>query len=174
MLEIVLHLDMVGKARGKQDTVNSMDTGTASPARYRMFIGGEWTEAASGATFESINPYTGRPWALIPRGGRDDVDRAVRAAQHAFTHGDWPKLTATQRGALLRKLADLIAPRARELAEIEVRDNGKLISEMSAQTQYMAQWYYYYGGLADKIETRHLISRERALLHGIEERLGGW
>ena len=128
-----------------------MDT-TASPARYRMFIGGEWTEAASGATFESINPYTGQPWALIPRGGRDDVDRAVRAAQHAFTHGDWPKLTATQRGALLRKLADLIAPRARELAEIEVRDNGKLISEMSAQTQYMAQWYYYYGGLADKIE----------------------
>ena len=76
----------------------------------------------------------------------------MRAAHKAFTDGDWPKLTATQRGALLRKLGDLIAEQARHLAEIEVRDNGKLIAEMGAQTAYMAQWYYYYGGLADKIE----------------------
>jgi aldehyde dehydrogenase (NAD+) len=117
-----------------------------------MFIGGDWTEAASGATFETINPFSGKPWALVPRGGPEDVDRAVRAAHKAFTQGEWPKLTATQRGALLRKLGDLIGPKARYLAEVEVRDNGKLISEMAAQTQYMAQWYYYYGGLADKIE----------------------
>jgi aldehyde dehydrogenase (NAD+) len=117
-----------------------------------MFIGGAWTDAASNASFESINPYTGKAWALIPRAGSEDVDRAVRAAHKAYTDGDWPKLTATQRGALLRKLADLIAPKAKHLAEIEVRDNGKLISEMSAQTAYMAQWYYYYGGLADKVE----------------------
>jgi aldehyde dehydrogenase (NAD+) len=117
-----------------------------------MFIGGEWTDAAAGACFESTNPYTGKAWALIPRGGREDVDRAVRAARNAFTQGEWPRLTATQRGALLRKLGDLIGAKAKYLAEIEVRDNGKLISEMSAQTTYMAQWYYYYGGLADKIE----------------------
>jgi acyl-CoA reductase-like NAD-dependent aldehyde dehydrogenase len=129
-----------------------MDTATGSLTKYKMFIGGEWTDAAAGGYFETVNPYTGRPWALIPRGGSEDVDRAVRAAHRAFTHGDWPRLTATQRGALLRKLGDLIGPKARHLAEIEVRDNGKLISEMAAQTAYMAQWYYYYGGLADKIE----------------------
>src|SRR5688500_3119387 len=129
-----------------------MDTPTPSLARYKMFIGGEWTDAGSGATFESQNPYTGKAWALIPRAGPDDVDRAVRAAHKAFTEGDWPKLTATQRGALLRKLGDLIGPNAKRLAEIEVKDNGKLISEMGLQTQYMAQWYYYFGGLADKIE----------------------
>ena len=129
-----------------------MDTAAGSLVKYRMFIGGEWTDAASGEFFESHNPYTGKPWALIPRAAPEDVDRAVRAAHKAFTHGEWPRLTATQRGALLRKLADLIAPKAKQLAEIEVRDNGKLISEMSAQTAYMAQWYYYYGGLADKVE----------------------
>jgi aldehyde dehydrogenase (NAD+) len=129
-----------------------MDTATGSLTRYKMFIGGEWTDAAGGGQFETVNPYTGKPWALIPHGGPEDVDRAVRAAHRAFTQGEWPRLTATQRGALLRKLGDLIGPKARSLAEIEVRDNGKLISEMSAQTTYMAQWYYYYGGLADKIE----------------------
>jgi aldehyde dehydrogenase (NAD+) len=129
-----------------------MDSPAASLTKYKMFIGGEWVDAASAATFESVNPFTGKPWALIPRAGPADVDRAVRAAHNAFTEGDWPKLTATQRGALLRKLGDLIAPKAKLLAEIEVRDNGKLISEMSAQTAYMAQWYYYFGGLADKVE----------------------
>jgi aldehyde dehydrogenase (NAD+) len=89
---------------------------------------------------------------LIPRGNAEDVDRAVRAARKAFTTGEWPKLTPSKRGALLRKLGDLIADKSKYLAEIEVRDNGKLLAEMSAQTAYMAQWYYYYGGLADKIE----------------------
>jgi (Z)-2-((N-methylformamido)methylene)-5-hydroxybutyrolactone dehydrogenase len=117
-----------------------------------MYIGGEWVDASGGAHFESDNPYTGKPWALIPRGGAQDVDRAVQAARKAFTSGEWPKLNASKRGALLRKLADLISERSKPLAEIEVRDNGKLYAEMSAQTAYMAQWYHYYGGLADKIE----------------------
>src|SRR5215471_7850524 len=66
--------------------------------------------------------------------------------------GPWPKLNATQRGALMRKLGDLIAANAERLAEIEVRDNGKLISEMRGQLNYIPQWYYYFGGLADKIQ----------------------
>jgi aldehyde dehydrogenase (NAD+) len=126
--------------------------GGAKLTKYRMWIGGEWVESASGQHFESDNPYLGKPWAAIPRGSAEDADRAVRAAHRALTSGAWPKLTATQRGALLRKLADLIAPEAKRLAEIEVRDNGKLYAEMGAQTAYMAQWYYYFGGLADKIE----------------------
>ncbi|MGQ0524754.1 MAG: aldehyde dehydrogenase [Betaproteobacteria bacterium] len=129
-----------------------MDTATSGLTRYKMHIGGEWVDAAGGGHFESDNPYTGKPWALIPRGGAQDADRAVQAARKAFTSGEWPKLTASKRGALLRKLADLIGEQSKSLAEIEVRDNGKLYAEMSAQTAYMAQWYYYYGGLADKIE----------------------
>ena len=117
-----------------------------------MYVGGEWIDAGSGDYFESDNPYLGEPWALIPRGTAADVDRAVRAAHTAFTSGEWPRLTASKRGALLRRLGDLIIEKAAELAEIEVRDNGKLYAEMSAQSAYMAQWYHYYGGLADKIE----------------------
>jgi aldehyde dehydrogenase (NAD+) len=117
-----------------------------------MYLGGEWVDAASGDCFESDNPYLGEPWALIPRGTAADADRAVRAAHAAFISGDWPRLTASQRGALLRRLADLVTRNSAALAEIEVRDNGKLYAEMSAQTAYMAQWYHYYGGLADKIE----------------------
>jgi len=129
-----------------------MDTGAPVLEKYKLFIGGEWVEPASGQYFESDNPYTARPWALIPRGNKDDVDRAVDAAHTAFTTGPWPKLTASARGALVRKLGDLLAGEAERLAQIEVRDNGKLIAEMSAQCRYLTQWYQYYGGLADKIE----------------------
>ena len=129
-----------------------MDSGVAGLTKYKMFIGGEWVDSASGETFESFNPYTAQPWALIPKGNADDVDRAVEAADKAFKSGDWPALTATARGHMIRKFADLIVDKADELAEIEVRDNGKLIAEMSAQCKYLAQWYYYYAGLCDKIE----------------------
>ena len=118
---------------------------------YKMLIGGEWVDAASGDTFETQNPYTGEAWALIPKGGKDDVDRAVGAAKEAF-RGPWSKFTPTQRGHLLRKLGDLIAENAERLAATEVTDNGKLISEMIFQLRYIPQWYYYFGGLADKVE----------------------
>src|SRR5918993_3569627 len=127
-------------------------TTTSTLTPDRMYVGGEWVDAASGDCFESESPFLGEPWALIPRGTAADADRAVQAAHAAFTTGEWPRLTASKRGALLRRLADLITARSKELAEIEVRDNGKLYAEMSAQTAYMAQWYHYYGGLADKIE----------------------
>ncbi len=120
--------------------------------KYQMVIGGARCDPAGGEWFDSYNPFTGKPWALMPRGTAADAERAVEAAHAAFTSGDWPKLTATARGALLRKLGDLIAVEGERLAEIEVRDNGKLISEMGGQLRYLPQWYYYYGGLADKIE----------------------
>ena len=120
--------------------------------QYRMFIGGEWLAAKSGEWFESYDPYAGKPWALVSRGGPADVDAAASAAHAAFTSGDWPKLKPTQRGVLLRRLGDLVARDAEKLAALEVRDNGKLIAEMGAQLRYLPQWYFYYGGLADKIE----------------------
>jgi (Z)-2-((N-methylformamido)methylene)-5-hydroxybutyrolactone dehydrogenase len=120
--------------------------------KYDILIGGEWQASSSGAYFETHNPYTGKPWALIPRCNEADATRAVEAASKAFESGPWPAMTATQRGALLRKLGDLLAEHAEPLAQTEVRDNGKLISEMHGQTRYLPQWYCYYGGLADKIE----------------------
>jgi aldehyde dehydrogenase (NAD+) len=127
-------------------------TDISSLACYQMYIGGHWVDALSGEQFDSDNPFLARPWARIPRGGAIDVDLAVQAAHAAFTSGEWPSLTATRRGALLRRLGDLVTERSRALAEVEVHDNGKLFAEMSMHTAYAAQWYHYYGGLADKIE----------------------
>jgi acyl-CoA reductase-like NAD-dependent aldehyde dehydrogenase len=122
--------------------------------KHRMLIGGQWVESASATWFESVNPYTAASWALIPRGSREDVDSAVAAAKSAFYGDAWHKLTATARGALLFKLADLIAADAAKLSEIETTDNGKLIAEMRGQLNYIPQWFRYFGGLADKIEGR--------------------
>jgi aldehyde dehydrogenase (NAD+) len=124
--------------------------------KHRMLIGGEWVEAASGEWFESVNPYTAKPWALIPRGGKADADRAVAAAKSAFTSDAWRGISASARGALLRRLADLLADEAATLAELETTDNGKLISEMRAQLNYAPKWFHYFAGLADKIEGRVL------------------
>ncbi len=121
---------------------------------YKMLIGGERLDAEGGATFETENPFSGAPWALVPRAGVADVDKAVAAARTAFNNPDWRKISASARGALLHRLGDLIAREAERLAQIETRDNGKLITEMRGQLKYIPQWYYYFGGLADKIEGR--------------------
>ena len=119
---------------------------------YQMYIDGKCVDSVSGNWFDTYNPFTGEPWGRIAQGNAEDVDRAVRAAHRAFTEGRWPQFTATQRGQLLHKLGDLVARDAIKLAEAEVRDNGKLIAEMQAQLNYIPQWYYYFGGLADKIQ----------------------
>ena len=118
---------------------------------YELYIDGCWTKSCSNKFFETENPYTGEVWAKIPRGNFDDIDKAVRAARFAF-EGAWGEVKATERGKLLTKLASLVERDAKKLGEIEVRDNGKLIAEMGGQTKYLAEWYRYYGGLADKIE----------------------
>ncbi|HEX7819791.1 MAG TPA: aldehyde dehydrogenase [Sphingobium sp.] len=116
-----------------------------------MFIGGEFVPSASGATLESFEPWSEQAWAIVPRGSSTDVDAAVAAARRALA-GPWGSMSPTARGALMRKLGDLIAQSADFLATIEVRDNGKLYSEMRAQMAYLPEPYYYFGGLADKIE----------------------
>jgi len=120
--------------------------------RYQAYIDGKFSDAESGAVFETEDPFSGEVWAVVPRCGAADVNRAVESAYKAFTTGAWPALTPTARGALLFRLADLIAENAQALADVEVRDNGKLLAEMSAQMRYLPQWYRYFGGLADKIE----------------------
>ena len=121
--------------------------------KYQMVINGNWVDSESGESFESDNPFTAKPWALIPKGNQEDVDAAVEAAWEAGRPGgEWRSMTASSRGALIQKLGSALLSAADRLAEIEVRDNGKLIAEMSVQCKYLAQWYQYFGGLADKIE----------------------
>lgn len=117
---------------------------------YQNTINGRLQPIA--ATFESYDPFTGKPWALIPLDGPEQVDAAVAAAKAAFRSSEWAGLTATARGKLLVRLADLIAENADRLAAIETRDNGKLLSETTAQLRYIPEWFRYFGGLADKIE----------------------
>src|SRR6185436_19100835 len=96
--------------------------------QFRMFIDGAPADAASGRTYDSVDPFTGQPWARVPDAGADDVDAAVAAARAALD-GSWGALTATQRGKLLHRLGDLIAREAPHLGELETRDNGKLLRE---------------------------------------------
>jgi len=119
---------------------------------FRNLVAGRATAATDGATLESFDPYTGRPWASIPRCGAAEVDAAVAAAKAAFRSPDWRGITATARGKLIHRLADLLQEEGGRLAELESRDNGKLIAEMSAQLNYLPDYYRYFAGLADKIE----------------------
>ncbi len=119
---------------------------------YQLFINGEHVDPVKGEWLDTVNPYTGQVWARIPRGTQEDVDRAVKAASQALRSGPWAAMTATARGKLMRRLGDLVLENAEQLAEIEVNDNGKLLSEMSAQLQFHPEWWYYFAGLADKIE----------------------
>lgn len=120
--------------------------------RYAMIIGGRAVEPAGGQWLDTFNPYTGEVWAQIARGGPADVDLAVQTAFRAFSSGPWAEMTPTERGALLRNIAELITRDAARLSELEVRDNGKLIAEMRAQLAYIPQWFHYFAGLADKVE----------------------
>ena len=119
---------------------------------YNHYIEGKRVKPDSDDYFDSENPYTGKPWARIARGNAADVDRAVTAAKAAFEKGEWAESTPTQRGKLLVRLAEIIEREAERLGELEVRDNGKLIAEMGGQTRYLAEWYRYFGGMADKVE----------------------
>src|SRR5947199_2370650 len=119
---------------------------------YQMLIGGQWVDAQSGRTFESINPYTGKVWAVMPEAAEADVDAAVRAARSAFDEGPWGRMTGTERARLMRRLATLLDENAERLAIVESTDNGKLIREMGGQLKSLSEWYYYFAGAADKLE----------------------
>ena len=119
---------------------------------YQHYINGAWVEPACCEYFDTENPYTGEVWAKIARGSATDVDVAIKAAKSAFENGEWADASPTNRGKLLVRLAEIIERESERLGVLEVRDNGKLIAEMSAQTKYLAEWYRYYGGLADKVE----------------------
>jgi len=132
-------------------------------SRYGHYIDGAVKAPASGEYFPTENPFTGEAWAEVARGDAADVESAVAAARAAFESGEWPSLTAGQRGALLHRLGDLVSEQAEALAEVEGRDNGKLAREVAFQTRYMADYFRYYGGLADKVQSEVVPSDKKGV-----------
>ncbi|SAL84468.1 aldehyde dehydrogenase [Caballeronia arvi] len=121
---------------------------------FQLYIDGQFEPGA--ASFGSVNPATGRVWAQMPEARTQEVNRAVDAADRALDAPAWKGLTASARGKLLYKLADLVEKAAPRLAEIETSDTGKIIRETSSQIAYVAEYYRYYAGIADKLEGSHI------------------
>lgn len=133
------------------ESLTAATTEFLAKSPHKLFIGGEWVEAASGETYTSYSPSDGAHLAELTSAGPEDVDRAVAAARRAF-EGSWGKLTPAQRSAQLRRLADLIAAHAHELAELESLDNGKPIRYTRAiDAPVAAQLAYDFSGWPDKI-----------------------
>jgi aldehyde dehydrogenase (NAD+) len=119
--------------------------------RYGHFICGRDVPPAGGRYLATEDPFTGKPWAHIARGNAEDASRAVAAARSAFDTGEWPALTPSERGRLLWRVGEAIAANAGHLASVERRDNGKLACEVGTQVRYVADYFKYYAGLADKL-----------------------
>jgi phenylacetaldehyde dehydrogenase len=120
---------------------------------HKMLINGKWVEAASGKTFDTYNPATGEVLSRVAEGDREDIDRAVKAARAAFETGRWSQLTASERGRLIWKLADLLEENLDEFAELESLDNGKPLKVARAADLPLAvDLFHYMAGWATKIE----------------------
>lgn len=117
----------------------------------KMFIGGEYVKSISGKTFDTIHPATGEVITSVYEADKEDVDRAVIAAEKAFK-GDWSKVTPSERGKMMWRLADLIEEHFEPLAQLEALDNGKPINEARAADLPLAiDHFRYYAGWATKI-----------------------
>jgi aldehyde dehydrogenase (NAD+) len=121
-------------------------------APKQLLIGGKWVPAASGKTFETVNPANEEVLALIAEGDKADIDAAVKAARKAFEEGKWPSMGPHQRARLLFKIADLIDAHAEELAELETLDNGKPLTFAKAfDVPASAETFRYYAGWVTKL-----------------------
>ena len=136
---------------------------------YSHWIAGQFQEPASGEWLDTVDPYQGEPWAKIPKGNAIDASAAVSAAKTAMTNGPWATMSATARGKILRRIGDITLGNIDQLAQMEVRDNGKLLAEMSGAIKNVAEIWYYYAGLADKIEGS-VMPMEKAGIVGLTSR----
>ena len=139
----------------------------------KLLIGGEWRNSAK--TFTTINPATGKELTQVASASAQDVDAAVQAARKAFDdlQGPWRKMSASERGRILWKLAELIEKNIDELAELETLDNGKIINESRYVDMPMAaDVLRYYGGWATKIHGETVNTFENAFTYTLREPVG--
>ncbi len=148
-----------------------MQSTTPVVKHYKMMIGGEFVDSSSEKTFQVVYPYDMQPWAEVPRGTPQDVDAAVQAAEKAFEETEWAR-DPPMRAKVLRKFAESVSNNARYLAELETRQNGKLIREMEAQMRGLPDYYYYFAGFADKIDGRTIPARKDMLIYTMREPVG--
>ncbi|OKP76867.1 carnitine dehydratase [Ensifer adhaerens] len=142
-------------------------------SRQLLFIGGQFVAPKNGNYIASFDPTTGEPWYHFAEAGADDVGAAVVAAAAAFRDPAWRRMTQTDRGALMRRLAELVRANADRLAKIETRDNGKLLKETRAQMRSMPDSYHYFAGMADKLQGETIpINRLDTLNFNLREPLG--
>ncbi|XP_010466859.1 PREDICTED: aldehyde dehydrogenase family 2 member C4 [Camelina sativa] len=140
----------------------------------KLFINGQFIDAASGKTFETIDPRNGEVIAQIAEGDKEDVDLAVKAARHAFDHGPWPRMTGFERGRLMNKFADLIEQNVEELAKLDAVDGGKLFQwGKLADIPATANNFRYNAGAADKIHGETLkMTRQSLFGYTLKEPVG--
>jgi len=118
---------------------------------FKMFIDGQWVDSESKKRIETLNPENNEVWATVPEANEKDVDKAVNAAHKAFKNS-WGDLHPRDRAKYLRSLADQLRENAEHLGKIETIDTGKIFRETKTQANYIAEYYDYFAGLADKVE----------------------
>jgi aldehyde dehydrogenase (NAD+) len=139
----------------------------------KLLINGKWVDSVSGRTFPTINPSKGEVITQVAEADAPDVDKAVAAARAAFDKGPWRKMTASQRGNLMYKLADLIEKNAEELAQLESLDNGKPYHvALAADLPLTIACYRYYAGWADKIQGKTIPVQGRYFCYTKHEPVG--
>ena len=118
---------------------------------FKMYINGEWVDSSSGKKIQTLNPENNEVWATVPEANEKDVDKAVQSAQNAFENS-WSILHPRDRAKYLRLIADQLRENAEHLGKIETIDTGKIYRETKTQANYIAEYYDYFAGLADKVE----------------------
>ena len=118
---------------------------------FKMYINGEWVDSSSGKKIQTLNPENNEVWATVPEANEKDVDKAVQSAQNAFENS-WSILHPRDRAKYLRLIADQLRENAEYLGKIETIDTGKIYRETKNQANYIAEYYDYFAGLADKVE----------------------
>ena len=119
---------------------------------FQLFINGEWRSGSDDQIMYSQNPHNNQIWASFDCANKIDIDFAVKSAKDVLNDQSWKSMTATDRGKLLNKLADLIEINAENIGRVESKDSGKLLAETVSQTKYVSEYYRYFAGMADKIE----------------------
>jgi (Z)-2-((N-methylformamido)methylene)-5-hydroxybutyrolactone dehydrogenase len=128
---------------------------TLSYEQDKLYIGGTWTVPLDGDQVQSIDPSNGQPWARVAFAGPRDVETAVEAANAALK-GPWSKWSPARRSELLRSIGAMIEANIERLAQLETRDNGMLLSDARNNVRSLAQYWYYFAGMADKLEGRNI------------------
>lgn len=139
---------------------------------YEMYINGEWTKSANEAVIDVLNPSSSEKIGEIPRGTKEDVDRAVRAAAAAFRTEEWRSYSAFDRGDLLFAIADKMQESKDELAELETTDVGKPLSQAYADVDAAIRYFRFYGGAADKVMGDTIPIQDGLLDYVVREPVG--